>query len=337
MLETMIAAIGDLPLTSGGVLPNAEVAYVTYGRLAPDKRNVVLLTHGYTSSHRMADGAASEGNWAGLVGPGLAIDTNRWFVVSSNMLGSAFGSTAPRSRNPKSGRAYGPDFPSISVVDIVAAQRRMLTGMGIGRLAAVVGPSYGGFQAFVWAINHPDDVGAIVPVVSGLKSPRNMDMDALAARFAKHPNWNGGHYYESGGVDSTMMDIRRETLITYGVEVELAETYGADMAARKAALDDMVRTWAAAFDAHSLMTLGRASNAYDAAPHLNKIRAKVLYVLSRTDKLFPPSLEGEVMPALKAAGVDARYYLLDSEHGHQASGRDSAKWAPALRGFMEGL
>ena len=332
-----IAKIGDLPLTGGGALPNAEVAYVTYGRLALNKRNVVLLTHGYTSSHRMADGAASEGNWAGLVGPRLAIDTNRWFVVSSNMLGSAFGSTAPRSHNPITGRAYGPDFPAISVVDIVAAQRRMLTEMGVEKLACVVGPSYGGFQAFVWAIQHPDDVRAIVPVVTGLKSPRNMDMDALEARFAKHSNWNGGHYYETGGVDSTMMDIRRETLINYGVEVELAETFGTDMAARKAGLEDMVRTWAQAFDAHSLLTLGRASNAYDATPDLRRIRAKVLYVLSRTDKLFPPSLEGEVMPALRAAGVDARYALLDSEHGHQASGRDGAKWAPVLRAFMDEL
>jgi homoserine O-acetyltransferase/O-succinyltransferase len=337
MTTSEIASIGDLSLTSGETLPGVEVAYVTYGKLAPDKRNVILLTHGYTSSHRMADGPSSEGNWAGLVGPDLAIDTNRWFVVSSNMLGSAFGSTAPRTHNPQTGRAYGPDFPSISVVDIVAAQRKMLTGMGIDGLAAVVGPSYGGFQAFVWAIHYPDAVGAIVPVVTGLKSPATLDIDALEARFATHPNWNGGHYYEAGGVDSTMMEIRRETLINYGVEVELAETFGNDMPARTAALEDMVRTWAAAFDAHSLLTLGHASNAYDATPHLNRIRAKVLYVLSRTDKLFPPSLEPEVMGALKAAGIDARYCLLDSEHGHQASGRDDAKWAPALRTFLDGL
>jgi homoserine O-acetyltransferase/O-succinyltransferase len=337
MSDTHTAAIGDLALSGGGVLPKAEVAYVTYGRLAPDKGNVVLLTRGYTSSHLMAEGPASEGSWADLVGPGLAVDTNRWFVVSSNMLGSAFGSTAPKSRNPATGRAYGPDFPDISVVDIVAAQRKMLDGMGIGKLATVVGPSYGGFQAFVWAIHHPNDVSAIVPVATGFKSPRNMDMDALKARFAQHPNWNRGHYYDAGGVDSVMMDIRHETLINYGVEVDLVERFGSDMSARNAMLEDMVRTWAAAFDAHSLLTLGRASNAYDASPHVHKIRAKVLYVLSRTDKLFPPSLELEVMGALKAAGVDARYHLLDSEHGHQASGRDGARWAPQLRAFMDAL
>lgn len=337
MAQSRIASIGDLELTSGATAPNVEIAYVTYGKLAPAKDNAVLLTHGYTSSHLMADGAASEGSWAGLVGPGRAIDTDRWFVISSNMLGSAFGSTAPRTRNPATGRAYGPDFPRLSVVDIVTAQRRMLTDMGIGQLAAVIGPSYGGFQAFVWATTFPADVRAIVPVVSGLKSPATLDMDALEARFAKHPNWNGGHYYEAGGVDTTMMDIRRETLINYGIDVELAETYGDDRTARAAALEAMVRAWAAAFDAHSLLALGRASNAYDATPSLAKIRAKVLYVLSRTDKLFPPSLEPKVMGALKSAGVDASYYALDSEHGHQASGRDWEKWAPALRRFLDAL
>src|ERR1700733_9205641 len=113
---TRFAAIGDLPLAQGGTLRDARLAYVTYGRLAPDGGNAILLTHGYTSSHLFADGgaAASEGSWSELVGPGKAIDTNRFFVVSSNMLGSAFGSTAPMSVDPASGREHGPDFPEIT-------------------------------------------------------------------------------------------------------------------------------------------------------------------------------------------------------------------------------
>src|SRR5271168_5316308 len=148
-MPTRYAAIGDLQLARGGTLRAARLAYVTYGTLAPDGRNAILLTHGFTSSHLFADGgaAASEGSWADLVGPGRAIDTDRFFVVSSNMLGSAFGSTAPASINPETGREYGPDYPLITLPDIVAAQRRMLDGLGAKGLIAVVGPSYGGIQA----------------------------------------------------------------------------------------------------------------------------------------------------------------------------------------------
>src|SRR5580704_11854635 len=127
---TRFAAIGDLPLARGGTLRDARLAYVSYGTLAPDGRNAILLTHGFTSSHLFADsgGTSSEGSWAELVGPGRAIDTDRFYVVSSNMLGSAFGSTAPSSINPDTGREYGPDFPLITLPDIVGAQRRMIDG-----------------------------------------------------------------------------------------------------------------------------------------------------------------------------------------------------------------
>src|SRR3984957_20976040 len=143
-MPTRYADLGSLPLARGGTLREARLAYVTYGTLAPDGRNAILLTHGYTSSHLFADGgaAASEGSWAEVVGPGRAIDTNRFYVVSSNMLGSAFGSTAPSSMNPGTGREYGPEFRLIPLPDIVGAQKRMLDGLGVKGLVAVVGPSY---------------------------------------------------------------------------------------------------------------------------------------------------------------------------------------------------
>jgi homoserine O-acetyltransferase len=337
MTESRIAGIGDLALKGGGILRDAEVAYVTYGRLADDGSNAVLLTHGYTSSHLFADGdGASEGSWSGLVGPGRAIDTDRLFVVSSNMLGSSHGTTGPKSRNPGTGKPYGPDFPAIALEDIVAAQHRLLGKLGVNRLLAVVGPSYGGFQAFAWAIQFPEFMRGIVAAVSGPRSPRSLDVDKLEARFAQHPNWNGGHYYEAGGILDALTAQRVETLRGYGINEQLAEAYP-DPAARDRAVEAIARDWAESFDAHSLMVLGRAANAYDASQHLHRIKARVLYVLSRTDKLFPPSLANEVMPALRAAGVAARYVEIDSENGHLASGADSALWAEALRGFLDGL
>ncbi len=331
---TKIASIGDLTLVSGVVLPNVEIAYVTTGTLAADGRNAVLLTHGYTSSHFIA--GSSEGPWDAMVGPGRAIDTNRFFVVSSNMLGSSYGSTSPASRNPATNRAYGPDFPIFTVQDIVTAQHRMLTGLGVTHLAAVVGPSYGGFQAFQWAVTFPDFMDAIVPVVSAPNRPNEGDMAALEARLATDPNWNGGHYYEAGGIAQVMAQIRFDTLLRYGMLDELADRMP-NPADREAEVRRRAAAWAEEFDGHSLLTLGSAANRYGIGQDMSRIKARVLYVLSRTDLIFPPSLAPGVMADLKAAGIDAEYFEIDSEHGHLASGTDAAKWEPTLRRFMATL
>ncbi len=337
MAETKLGAIGDLPLEGGGVLRDAALAYVTYGTLSADGRNAVLLTHGYTSSHLFAESGpgASEGSWGGLVGPGRAIDTDRFFVVSSNMLGSSFGSTGPRSVNPASGRAYGRDFPSITLLDIVTAQRRLLDSLGVRGLIAVAGPSFGGFQAFTWGTAFPDFVRDLVPVVTGPRAP-GTDIDALERRLAGDAYWLGGHYDETGGMFATMTALREETLRRYGIEAQLA-TRIPDPDERAAEITRSARAWAEVFDPHSLLVLARAANAYDATPGLADLQARVLYVLSRTDSLFPPRLAPGVMAAMQAGGVDARYVEIDSPHGHLASGIDSAKWAPQLAAFLAGL
>lgn len=336
MAETKLGAIGDLPLQGGGVLADATLAYVTHGTLAHDGRNAILLTHGYTSSHFFADDGpgASEGSWSGLVGPGRAIDTDRFFVVSSNMLGSSYGSTAPRSIHPATGRAYGPDFPPITLLDIVTAQRRLLDSLGVRGLIAVAGPSYGGFQAFTWGTAFPDFVRDLVCVVTAPRAP-GTDIEAMRRRFAEDPNWNGGRY-EAGGMLAPMTALREATLRRYGIEARLAADLP-DPADRAAAITRMARAWAETFDPHSLLVLGRAANAFDATAALADLRARVLYVLCRSDTLFPPSLAPGVMAAMHAGGVDARYVEIDSPNGHLASGTDSAKWAPQLAAFLAGL
>ena len=170
--------IRDFRLQSGAVLPEAAIAYETYGRLAPDGRNAVLITHGYTSSHHAAGRNPANGNqpgwWDGLIGPGKAIDTDKLFVVASNMLGSSFGSTNGASPDPRTGEPYGPDFPAITVRDIVAAQKALLDSLGVRHLVAVAGPSYGGYQAFQWAVAYPEMMDAIVAVVT---APRSQNAD----------------------------------------------------------------------------------------------------------------------------------------------------------------
>ena len=328
-------------LESGKVLPDMTLAYETYGRLASDGRNAILLTHGFTSSQHLAGKYSpsdrTAGSWNGLVGPGRAIDTERYFVVSSNMLGSSYGSTAPASVNPATGKPYGPDFPDITVRDIVAAQRLLLSALGVNRLVAVAGPSYGGFQAFQWAVSYPDFMGGIVAVVTAPALRRDAEpAEAMIARFATDPNWNNGWHYDRGGIPATMAAFRLDVLRRYGWSEILASRIP-DAGARATTLEQMAETWAREFDPNSMITLRKAAMRFDTERDFAKIRAKFLYVLSRTDKLFPPSIAPAVMDRLRAARVDATYFEMDTEFGHSASGVDWTKWAPALSGFLARL
>lgn len=328
----------DFRLESGETLPEVTLAYMTRGRLGASGRNAILITHGYTSGHQMIEPGttSSEGAWSTLVGPGAPVDTDRYFVVCSNMLGSSFGSTNAASIDPRTKKPYGSRFPTITVADIVRAQMQLLKHLGVTHLRAVVGPSYGGYQAFQWAVTFPDFMDGVAPIVTS-PLPSTIDRTAnLKAWFEKDPNWNGGDYYSTGGVHETLTNLRIDTLTRYGLAASLAERIP-DKAARDAEMQRIASAWADVFDANSLFILGRAMNTFNVAKDYNRIKVPVLYVLSRTDALFPPSLEPTVMAGLKGAGVDAEYFEIDSEHGHLASGADAAKWAPALRKFIQKL
>ncbi len=328
----------DFRTTGGDTLPEVSLAYVTRGTLAPDGRNAILVTHGYTSGPRMIEPgvASSEGAWSTLVGPGAPIDTDRYFVICSNMLGSSYGSTNAASIDPRTGKPYGSKFPKLSMEDIVGAQKHMLDGLGVTHLRAVVGPSFGGFQAFQWGVSYPKFMDGIVPVVTSPLPPTSDRTAGLMKWFGSDPNWNGGDYYENGGVKKTLTALRVDTLTRYGLANSLTARFPTKAEA-DAELHRIATGWADIFDANSLFILGRAMEAYDVASRFDRIQVPVLYVLSRTDALFPPSLAPGVMEGMRKAGVDATYFEIDSDHGHLASGADADKWAPALRAFMTKL
>ena len=331
----------DFRLRSGIVMPEVTIAYRTLGTLTPDRRNAVLITHGNTSGPQMIDpgGSTGEGSWNEIVGPGKAVDTNRWFAICPNMLGSSYGSTNGASIDPSTGAPYGRRFPDITVSDIVGTQRLLIDQLGITKLVAIVGPSYGGFQAFQWAVDYPDMMRGIAPVLTSPLVPRERsegNVFRLLASLTRDPNWNGGDYYDRGGVADTMTQIRMATLKTYGIEDRLKATLS-DPVEIEAAIRDEAARWAQSFDANSLIILAKALRGFDVTKQLGEIKAKVLFVLSRTDKLFPPEIAPGVMQGLQAAGVDADYFLLDSELGHSASGLDAHLWAPRLKAFMESL
>lgn len=331
----------DFRLQNGSVLPELTIAYRTLGTLAPDRDNAVLVTHGNTSGPQIIDpgGFSGEGSWNGIVGPGKAIDTNRFFAICPNMLGSSYGSTNGASIDPRTARRYGPRFPDITVSDIVATQRLLIDSLRIQKLVAIVGPSYGGFQAFQWAVDYPDMMKGIAPVVTSPLVPRERsegNVERLLGSLSQDPNWNGGDYYDEGGVLETMTQIRMATLTTYGIETRLKQTMS-DPAQIESAVRDEAARWAEGFDANSLIILAKALRGFDVTRQFDRIKARVLFVLSRTDRLFPPEIAPDVMQGLKAVGVDADYFLLDSELGHSASGLDAHLWAPRLKSFVESL
>jgi len=340
-VESRTFTVSSFKLESGRVLSEVTLAYETYGQLAADGRNAILVTHGFTSSHhaagRYSAADAQAGWWDGMIGPGKTIDTNRYFVVSSNMLGSSYGSTAPGTVNPSTGKPYGPDFPDITLRDIIGAQKRMLDGLGVRHLVAVAGPSYGGYQSFQWAVTYPTFMSGVVPVVTAPKgSGGEAAVKSLVDRFATDPNWNGGWYYDRGGIFPTLLEMRIETLERYGQNEILAQTIP-DPAERAARIRQLADTWAQQFDPNSMVALRKAAVRFDAEREFPRVRAKVLYALSRTDKIFPPSIAPGVMDKLSQAGIDAKYFEIDTEFGHSASGPEWAKWAPILKDFLATL
>ena len=204
-------------------------------------------------------------------------------------------------------------------------------------LVAVAGPSFGGYQVFQWGVSHPDFMDGLVAVVSAPKgSGGEASVKALIDTLAKDPNWNGGWYYDNGGIGAALTAMRVATLKRYGIDDQLAAKFP-DKAEREAEIVRRATPWAKAFDGNSLVVLRRASVRFDAEKDFAKVKAKVLYVLSRTDKVFPPSIAPDVMAKMKAAGITADYFEIDSDFGHSASGLDAAKWAPRLKTFMADL
>jgi homoserine O-acetyltransferase len=325
----------DVQLTGGAVLAEATIAFRTLGRLNAAGDNAVLVLHGYTTGPQMLEAGVhvAEGSWSELVGPGRAIDTDRYFVVCPNMLGSSFGSTGPGSIDPATGNAYGASFPRITVEDIVATQAMLVDALGIRRLAAAIGPSFGGYQALQWGVMYPDFVERVVAAVSAPYNPASaVNVAPYLETLLGLPEWNAGHP-APGAMLPFLTELRVATLRRYGVDAELAPRFP-DAAQREAELLRIAREWARNFDAGSLVVLAQAAADFDLRARLGELRAPLLWVLSRSDAVFAPTLAQELAPLLDAAGTRWSYVELDSDFGHLASGADARLWAEDLRAFM---
>ena len=208
---------------------------------------------------------------------------------------------------------------------MVSSQKALVDSLGLKSLVAVVGPSMGGFQSFQWAVSYPGFMKGIAASVTAPRAPnRGGGLEALQKRLASDPNWNGGWYYENGGIPSTLEAIRYDTLLSYGAT---------EADARAAA-----KVWAKQYDGHSLVTLRRAIDGFDITHQYDRLKqAKVLYVNSKTDKLFDIALCPAYVSDMRKAGVDITYVELPSDKGHMASHQDAEMWAPILGAFIRKL
>jgi homoserine O-acetyltransferase/O-succinyltransferase len=335
-IESQLFTARQFRLESGQSLPVVELAYETYGTLSPSKDNAVLVVHGYTSSHHAAGKNAkgkqgrgvaegSAGWFDGLIGPGKAVDTDRFFVISVNALGSAHGSSGPNTTDPRTNKPYGPTFPIIPMRDMVASQKLLVDSFGVKSLVAVIGPSMGGFQSFQWAASYPGFMKGIAASVTAPRAPsRPGGLESLQKQLASDPNWNGGWYYENGGIPGTLEQIRYETLLNYGQKEADAKV--------------AARAWAQIYDGHSLVALRRAIDSFDITHQYDRLKQiKVLYVNSKTDKLFDIADCPGYVADMRKAGVDVTYVELPSDKGHMASHADAWMWAPILSAFMKTL
>jgi homoserine O-acetyltransferase len=367
-----------LPLQSGASLRDYQLSYETYGTLNAHKSNAVLVCHALNASHHVAgvypDQPNSEGWWDNMIGPGKALDTNRFFVIGINNLGSCFGSTGPMHNNPETGRAYGSDFPVVTVEDWVDAQARLLDALGIDKLAAVMGGSLGGMQALSWTLRYPARVGHALVIASAPNlNAENIAFNEVARRaIVTDPDFHGGHFYDHGVVPKRGLRIARMIgHITYLSDDVMNEKFGRQLRAAALSAQDgqpeaLTRylfstqeaefqiesylryqgdKFAEYFDANTYLLITRALDYFDPARQfggdLGKALAaatcKFLIVSFSTDWRFAPKRSREIVRALLHNRRQVSYAEIDAPHGHDAFLLNDPRYQNVVRSYFDGI
>ncbi|XAH23593.1 homoserine O-acetyltransferase [Xylophilus sp. GW821-FHT01B05] len=368
-----------LSLQSGAVLADYTLAYETYGTLNADRSNAVLICHALNASHHVAGVYAgqerSEGWWDNMVGPGKPVDTDRFFVIGVNNLGSCFGSTGPADVNPATGRVWGADFPVVTVEDWVNAQARLLDALGIGTLAAVMGGSLGGMQALSWTLQHPQRVRHAVVVASAPNlNAENIAFNEVARRaIVTDPDFHGGHFYEQGVIPKRGLRIARmvghitylsddvmnakfgrqlrratEAVVEGAASIE-AETYRYSTQEIEFQIESYLRhqadKFSEYFDANTYLLITRALDYFDPARTyggnlaraLERASCRFLLVSFTTDWRFSPTRSREIVRALLDNRRDVSYAEIDAPHGHDAFLLDDARYHDLVRSYFYGI
>ena len=383
MVETRYLDLPDpVRLDCGRELAQVRIAYETYGRLSPRRDNVILVCHALSGDAHAAgfsreaaarstrdgfgaddrDGTAGKGLgwWDGMIGPGKAFDTDDYFVVSTNLLGGCRGTTGPSSLDPATGKPYGPDFPVITVADMVRTERAFLDELGIERLAAVAGGSLGGMQAFEWAILFPDQIDAVVSIASThALQPQGVAWNAIAREaIMRDPAWREGRYLETGQAPEAGLGVARMIgHITYLSAIAVGDKFG-----RRLQFADDIRytidepefevenylryqadSFVKRFDANTYLYTSRALTYFDLARQygngslsraLDGMSARTLLLAFSSDWLYPPSSSREIEVALRELGKPVEMHVIEAPYGHDCFLLEEARQTPIIRRFL---
>ena len=356
-------AVFDEPLRlrSGAVLEHYELVYETYGTLNADRSNAILICHALNASHHVAgvyaDDPGNPGWWDNMVGPGKPVDTDRFFVIGVNNLGSCFGSTGPLSNNPATGKAYGAHFPMMMVEDWVDSQARLADQLGIGRVAAVMGGSLGGMQALAWTTRYPERIRhALVIAAAPNLSAQNIAFNEVARHaIVSDPDFHGGHFIEYGVKPRQGLRVARMIgHITYISDEEMAQKFGRQLRnglnytfEPEFQIESYLRyqgeKFSEYYDANTYLRVTKALDYFDPAAAtggdlrkaLAPARARFLVVSFTTDWRFPPARSREIVKALIDNERDLSYAEIDAPHGHDAFLLDDARYHALVRAYLE--
>jgi homoserine O-acetyltransferase len=351
-----------LPLDSGDLLSPVTVAYQTYGELNAAKSNAILICHALTGDHYVSGThpvTGKPGWWETMVGPGLPLDTERYFIICSNVLGGCQGTTGPSSINPETSKPYGLDFPVITIGDMVRLQKRLIDHLEIERLFCAIGGSMGGMQVLQWAANYPDALVTAAPVATAARhSAQNIAFHEVGRQaIMADPNWHGGKYHEYNVVPQSGLAVARMAAhITYLSETSLHQKFGRNLQDRSALsfgfdadfqVESYLRhqgsTFVDRFDANAYLYITRAMDYFDLAGEYDGVlanafrgtKARFCLVSFTTDWLYPTSENKAIVRALNSVAANVSFVEIESDKGHDAFLLDEPEMFATLNGFLE--
>jgi homoserine O-acetyltransferase len=358
--KSVVLCQEGMTLDSGVTFGPITVAYETYGTLTAQKDNAILVCHALSGGANAAGwhkGSKSPGWWDNMIGPGKAFDTDKYFVISSNVLGSCYGTTGPSSIDPKTGKPYGTTFPVVTIGDMVRLQAHLLDYLGIEKLLCVTGGSMGGMQALQWAVAYPKRVrSAIVIATTHCHSPQQIAFNEVARQaIMADPAWNGGHYYGTEGPRLGLAVARMVGHITYLSDLGMERKFGRKLRNREKygydfSLDFEVEsylrykglTFVERFDANSVLYITKALDYFDLKnEHASLIdafrdsRALFLLIAFSSDWLYPAHQMKDIAQAIRRSGGDATYCELSGIYGHDSFLVEHEAQGPLVKSFLE--
>ncbi len=350
----------DFELESGERLGPITLAYETYGKLNREKSNAILILHALSGDAHVAgfhEGDVAPGWWDDMVGPGKAFDTDKYFIVCSNVVGGCRGSTGPSSDDPRTGKPYGLNFPIVTVGDMVNAQRHLVDHLGIDKLLSVAGGSMGGMQVLQWMVSYPERIRSAMPIATTMRhSPQQIAFNEVGRQaIMADPKWNGGDYYEGQPPARGLAVARMVGHITYMSDKSMAEKFGRRLKNNREdfkftaefEVEGYLRyrgnNFVKRFDANSYLYVTKAIDYFDATQGkkagqvFQGIDAKVMVIAFKSDWLYPAYQSQEIVKACKLAGLEVTYCEVDSNYGHDAFLLETKEETHLVKFFLEKL